>query len=140
MKRVLSPRPQVRAGRFAPCLQVGGRKNFALDVFTDLADWREAARCCFDRMDGHRARTMLLEVEEGQVDIAISPRDSASRRYVSGRTSGTGWRLRSRGHPAFTYSIMGRPGMDAMAAPGRPRRSDSAREPGSFYSRRPPPD
>src|SRR6195256_3957486 len=102
VERVLSPRHRFEPARSRRVFRLAA-PDFALALFTDLlADLRAEAPGVSIEWPGPR-ETMLLEVAEGQVDIAISPARLRLPAGVVGEDIGAlEWRcFASRGHPAF---------------------------------------
>jgi DNA-binding transcriptional LysR family regulator len=102
IERVLSPRHRFEPARSRRVFRLAA-PDFALALFTDLlADLRAEAPGVSVEWTGPR-ETMLLEVAEGQVDIAISPARLRLPAGVVGEDIGAlEWRcFASRGHPAF---------------------------------------
>ncbi|MEA2845623.1 MAG: hypothetical protein QOG78_904, partial [Rhodospirillaceae bacterium] len=102
IERVLSPRHRFEPASSRRIFRLAA-PDFALALFTDLlADLRAEAPGVSVEWTGPR-ETMLLEVAEGQVDIALSPARLRLPAGVVGEDIGAlEWRcFASRGHPAF---------------------------------------
>ena len=102
IERVLSPRHRFEPASSRRVFRLAA-PDFALALFTDLlADLRIAAPGVSVEWTGPR-ETMLLEVAEGQVDMAISPARLRLPAGVVGEDIGAlEWRcFANRGHPAF---------------------------------------
>jgi DNA-binding transcriptional LysR family regulator len=102
IERVLSPRHRFEPANSRRVFRLAA-PDFALALFTDLlADLQAEAPGVAVEWTGPR-ETMLLEVAEGQVDIAISPARLRLPAGVAAEDIGAlEWRcFASRGHPAF---------------------------------------